>query len=144
MRAHRMHAVVNAVPAASWLALNAVKRCGMDDRSRRPRGAGRVGSARNFLQRNRTFAETARNIRARCGVSWIVAGDDPRSRNWIFAEFHLDQKENTEREAESTAICHSSLPPGRLLKNRRIAVLKDAASSRNRKLCEIDQGSYPL
>ena len=66
VRAHGVHAVVDAVAAAAGFALNAVERLGMHDGARGPGSAGRVGRFRDYLQRRRGIsAETAGQTQAR-------------------------------------------------------------------------------
>ncbi len=60
MRTHGMHAVVDAVAATARLALDAVERLGMNDRTRRPRNSWSIGGLCNHLRRRRGIrTETA-------------------------------------------------------------------------------------
>ena len=89
MRADGVHAVVDTVAAAVGLAFDAVEGPGMNDRTRRPWRAGRVGRFRDYLQRRRGgIAETAGKFEARSSVGRIIAGHDPGAGDGILAEFH--------------------------------------------------------
>jgi hypothetical protein len=93
--ADRVHAVVDAVPAASGLAFDVVERPGMNNRTTRPGGAGSIGSLRDFVQDGRAGAEGARRIGARSGIAGIISGNDPRAGDRVLAQFHRKEKENT-------------------------------------------------
>ena len=89
MRAHRSHAVVQAIAAASGIALDTVKRGGMHDRTSRPRLALRSGQVGDELQRCRRIgAKAAKGFRARRAVLAVVPGNHPRTGDRIFAKFH--------------------------------------------------------
>src|SRR5579859_2211098 len=63
MGAHRMHPVIDAVAATARLALDAVERLGMNDRTRRPGNSRSVGRFCNHLWRRRSInTETARGL----------------------------------------------------------------------------------
>src|SRR3989475_6358970 len=96
MRADGSHPVVNALAPAGRLAFNPIERIRMDHRSRRPRIAVDPSHAGYLLRRCAAAvrAELASSFRARRLLGHIVAGNNPRPRNWIFPQLHAC-KENT-------------------------------------------------
>ena len=91
----------------------------MHDRARGPGNAGSVGRTRNhLLRRGSVRAETASGVGTRCGIAGIVSGDDPGAGDWIFAEFHAKEEENT---------------------GRRIGVNRDFLRELAAELCEMTQ-----
>ena len=101
MRAHGLHAIINAVAAAARFAFNAVERLGMHDGTRRPERAGFVGGFRDHVQGcGRGFAKTAGRFGAWSGLGRVIAGDHPGARNWILAEFHAGRRTPEENRSQ--------------------------------------------
>jgi hypothetical protein len=104
MCAYGLHAVIEAIAAASGLAFDMVERSGVDHGTRGPGRAGRIGSVRDYMQAG-IGAERARRVGTGSGIAGIVAGHDPGAGDGVLAKFHRKKKENTEREVESTVNC---------------------------------------
>src|SRR6266404_8956493 len=87
VRAHGAHAIVDAVSLTFRIALDAVKRRWMDHGTRRPTRRSFRWNRTNYLRR--ILAASAEPARCDFGFQTVffrvVAGDDPRARDRIFA-----------------------------------------------------------
>src|SRR5271165_4227711 len=90
MRADRVHAVINAIAAAAGLAFDVVERLRMHHGARRPRCTGSVWSSGNHLQRLGVGTKRAGGLDARSRFAWVIARDDPGTRDGILSEFHRE------------------------------------------------------
>src|SRR5712671_4738709 len=89
MRADGMHPVVKTVTAATRLALNVVKRCGMHHCTGGPRSSAGVWHCCDDLRgRRRIRAKQTSGFRTWRALGGIISGDDPGSSDGILAEFH--------------------------------------------------------
>src|SRR3954447_19938249 len=95
VRANGVHTVIETVPTTPRLALDAVQRLGMNHGSRGPGSPRSIGGRRDDLLRR--LAKTAGGLQVRSGVAGIVAGNDPRPSNRVFAQFHSSKKEEHRR-----------------------------------------------
>src|SRR5258708_15677265 len=89
MRADGMHPVVKTVTAATRLALNVVKRCGMHHGTSGPRSSACVWHCCDDLRgRSRIRAKQTSGFRTWRALGGIISRDDPGSSDGILAEFH--------------------------------------------------------
>src|SRR5260370_18826003 len=89
MGADGMHPVVKSVTAATRLALNVVKRCGMHHGTSGPRSSAGVWHCCYDLRgRRRIRAKQTSGFRTRRALGGIISRDDPGSSDGILAEFH--------------------------------------------------------
>ena len=92
MRAHRMHAVIDAIAAAARLAFNAIQRRRMHHRARRPWRSRIIRSRGDYLHRVRGIAAKWAGPFGSRRIDRIVSGNNPRACDRIFAKFHRQRR----------------------------------------------------
>src|SRR3984893_8569676 len=111
VRTDGTHPVVNAVAAPGRFSLNVVQGCGMDYSTR---GPGRSSHSRHAGDQLRRLAgigtEPAKRLRAGRIIGYIVARNDPRTRDRILAKFHAQGDHLV--EPASTGFCGQALCTG--------------------------------
>src|ERR1700687_5512069 len=116
--ADRSHAVVEAVGAAGWLALDVGEPMRVDDGARRPRAAIHAGQVGDDMGRLGGGAAKPAGWGTWSRLDDIVTGDHPGTSDGIFTEFHGVRRAKIEAasQMENLVICNFVIgkPSGRL------------------------------
>jgi hypothetical protein len=106
MRAHRMHAVIDAIAAAARLAFNAIQRRRMHHRARRPWRSRIIRSRGDYLHRVRGIAAKWAGPFGSRRIDRIVSGNNPRACDRIFAKFHRQRRTPRRTRVNMISVFH--------------------------------------